>query len=116
MNKSDEQFVREAKARFDETTAGLDAETLSRLNRSRRQALDTAGRRPALVRWVPVTGAAVAMLVAVMLVDVDKPVVDTLPGGADEMDILLGEESIEMLEDLDFYAVIDALELDDDVG
>ena len=117
MNKSDEKFVREAKALFDESADGLDARTLSTLNRGRHQALEAAdNRRPALVRWVPVTGAAVAVLVAVMVVDPGNPGVDSLPTGAEDMEILLGEESIEMLEDLDFYAAIDALEQDDDVG
>ena len=117
MEKPDEKFVKEAKALFDESADGLDAATLSALNRSRHQALEAAGnRRPALLRWVPVTGAAVAALVAVMVIDTGSPGVDTLPAGAEDMEILLGEESIEMLEDLDFYAAIDALEQDDDVG
>ena len=114
MNKPDEKLVERAKALFDESADGLDAATVSKLNRIRHEALEAAGsRRPATLRWVPVTGAAVALLVAVMTID---PGVDTLPAGAEDMEILLGEESIEMLEDLDFYAAIDALEQDDDVG
>ena len=114
MDKSDDKFVKEAKARFDESTEGLDAATLSALNRSRQRALEAAGaRRPAVMRWVPATGVAVAVLVAVMVVEPGNPGVDALPAGADDMDILLGEESIEMLEDLDFYAAIDELEQDD---
>lgn len=117
MNKSDEKLVKKAKALFDESADRLDAETLSTLNRIRHEALEAAGsRRPATLRWVPVTGAAVAVLVAMLAIDPGNPGVDTLPAGAEDMEILLGEESIEMLEDLDFYAAIDALEQDDDVG
>ena len=117
MNKSDEKLVKKAKALFDESADRLDAATLSKLNRIRHEALETTdGRRPAMLRWVPVTGVAVAVLVAMLAIDPGNPGVDTLPAGAEDMEILLGEESIEMLEDLDFYAAIDALEQDDDVG
>ena len=112
MDKSDDKFVREAKARFDDSVDGLDAATLSTLNRSRHRALEAAGsHHPALLRWVPVTG--VAVLVAVMVIEPGPANVDALPAGVDDMEILLGEDSIEMLEDLDFYAAIDALEQDD---
>jgi hypothetical protein len=55
------------------------------------------------------------VLVAV-LVTQPEPVVTELPVAAADIEILLGEESIEMLEDLEFYALIDQLEPDDDVG
>jgi hypothetical protein len=117
MDKSDDKFVKEAKALFDDSVDGLDATTLSTLNRSRHRALEAAGgHHPARLRWVPVTGAAVAVLVAVMVIEPGPTSVDTLPAGVDDMEILLGEDSIEMLEDLEFYAAIDALEQDDDVG
>jgi len=117
MNRSDETFIKEAKALFDDSVDGLDAATLSTLNRSRHRALETAGsHHPALLRWVPVTGVAVAVLVAVMVNQPEPVGVDALPAGVDDMEILLGEDSIEMLENLEFYAAIDALELDDDVG
>lgn len=117
MNRSDDTFLREAKARFDESVEGLDAATLSTLNRSRHRALEEAGRHnPAVLRWVPVTGVAVAVLVGVMVMQPEPVAVDPLPAGVDDMEILLGEESIEMLENLEFYAWIDALEQDDDVG
>jgi hypothetical protein len=117
MDRSDDKFVKEAKALFDDSVDGLDAATLSTLNRSRHRALEAAGNQhPALLRWVPVTGVAVAALVAVMVIEPGPNGVDALPAGVDDMEILLGEDSIEMLEDLEFYATIDALEQDDDVG
>ena len=42
--------------------------------------------------------------------------VDTLPTEFTDMEILLGEDSIEMLEDLEFYALIGMLEEESDVG
>ena len=116
-NKSDDKFLQEAKARFDESVDGLDAATLSTLNQGRHRALEEAGRsHPAVLRWVPVTGVAVAALVGVMVLQPEPAGVDSLPATVDDMEILLGEDSIEMLENLEFYAWIDALEQDDDVG
>ena len=40
----------------------------------------------------------------------------TGPVNVTDMEILLGEDSIEMLEDLEFYSWIDVAELESDVG
>ena len=40
----DEEFARKASALFDDSVAGLDAQTRARLNRSRQQALAAAAR------------------------------------------------------------------------
>ena len=86
MNRSDEKFLQEAKARFDESVEGLDASTLSALNRRRHQALAEAGRHhPAVLRWVPVTGVAVAALVGVMVLQPEPAAVDPLPASVDDM-------------------------------
>jgi len=44
--------------------------------------------------------------------------VNELPGTATvtDMEILLGEDSIEMLEELEFYSWIDTAEMEGDVG
>ncbi len=42
--------------------------------------------------------------------------IQTVPAAVTDMEILLGEDSIEMLEDLEFYAWIDMLEQENDVG
>jgi hypothetical protein len=113
MNESDDRFAKEAKALFDESVDKLDAATLSALNRGRHEALEAAraGRRDWL-RWAPVFGVTAAVVVAVMLAMPQTDLVDTVP--LDDMDILLGEDSIEMLEDLEFYAWMELQ--DGDVG
>ena len=117
MKRSDETFTKEAKALFDESVDKLDAATLSTLNRSRHRALEELqGSRQQWLRWAPASGVAVAVLVAVLVTQPEPVVVDELPAAAADMEILLGEESIEMLEDLEFYAWIDQLEPEDDVG
>jgi hypothetical protein len=117
MKKPDEQFAREAKEQFDASVDKLDAATLSTLNQSRHRALaELHGRPTQWLRWVPAAGMATAALVVAMVI---------LPGPADnqavpaeimDMEILLGEDSIEMLEDLEFYEWIDVLEEENDVG
>ena len=53
MNKTDEQLVRDAKKAFDQSVDGLDAATLSRLNRGRQAALaeDHLGGHPIALAW-----------------------------------------------------------------
>ena len=117
MNESDEKFAREAKALFDSSVEELDAATLSTLNRSRHRALAELGsRRANWMRWAPAAGVAAAVVLAVMVTLPGPGEVEMLPTSAADMEILLGEDSIEMLEDLDFYALIDLLEEEGDVG
>ncbi len=118
MNEQDQAFEKKVKAAFDESVDALDAATLSKLNRSRHAALAQL-RRPKRQwsSWMPATGVAAAVLVAVVLLQ--SPVVMRDLNGttaATDMEILLGEDSIEMLEDLEFYSWIDMAETDGDVG
>jgi hypothetical protein len=117
MNKTDEQLAEEAKELFDQSVDGLDGATLSRLNRARQAAV--AAARPGSVfsgrqwlRWMPATGVAAAVL---LLVAQQGPGdVDVIAAPSSDLEIMLGEESIEMLEDLEFYSWLDAAELEGD--
>ena len=115
MNNQDEKFGRETKKLFDQSVDGLDASTLSRLNRSRQLALAEPQRaHTVLLRWAPVTGIAAAVLIAVMVTRVPTGVDEIdLPVAMTDMEILLGEESIDMLEDLEFYSWLDTAESED---
>ena len=117
MTRSDEKFARDSKALFDTSVEALDGETLSTLNRSRHRALEELrSPRRNLMRWAPAAGVAAAVVLAVTLT-LRQPVdVDVMPASVTDMEILLGEDSIEMLEDLEFYAFIEMLEQDGDVG
>lgn len=118
MNKQDRTFERKVKAAFDESVGALDAATLSKLNRGRHAALAEL-RRPRLQwsRWMPATGIAAAALIAVVMLQ-NPSFIDEVNGpvAVTDMEILLGEDSIEMLEDLEFYSWIDIAEADGDVG
>ena len=116
MSRKDEEFGRKAKAMFDESVDELDAATLSRLNRGRHAALaelERPTRQWSL--WIPATGVAAAAPVAVVVLQSPNGV-EELPTAVTDMEILLGEDSIEMLEELEFYSWIDSAELNGDVG
>lgn len=103
---SDELEAR-AKRLFDDSVDELDAATLSRLNRGRHEALARAGGRRPLMRWAPAGGLATAAIVAVVMVQ-SPGVVETPPGStAADFEILLSEDSLDMLEELEFYDWLD---------
>lgn len=118
MNEQDDAFEKTAKAAFDSSVDKLDAATLSRLNRSRHEALQELERpRHRWSRWMPATGVATAVLVAIVILQSPMTIDDEVgPTSLTDMEILLGEDSIEMLEDLEFYSWIDVAELESDVG
>jgi len=111
----DDAFAARAKARFDDSVRQLDAGTRSTLAQGRQAALDAAGapRRPAWFQWMPAAGLATA--VAVVAVLLRAPGIEpSLPGAGDaDIEILLGGDSIEMLEDLEFYAWMEQQALDE---
>ena len=114
MNKTDDQLARDAKQAFDRSVDGLDAATLSRLNRGRQAALAEAARPgKEWLRWVPATGLAAAV-VLLFVMQQGPGDVDMISAPASDLEILLGEESIEMYEDLEFYSWLDAQDFDGD--
>jgi hypothetical protein len=64
----DERIARQTKELFDESVRGLDAETLSRLNRSRQRALAESKSRGTDVRWLRFTAAGAVAAAAVAAV------------------------------------------------
>jgi len=106
---ADGEFVDQAKKLFDESVDRLDGETRSKLNRGRQVALAeirSGSRR--WVQWAPAGGVAVAA-VAALVVWMGNPQFDMMdsPEVASDMEILLTEDSLEMLEDLEFYSWIE---------
>ncbi len=110
---ADKAFAEKAKQLFDESVEGLDGQTRSRLNRGRQAALDTLKTgRPVWVQWAPAAGVAAAAVVAVVLWTGNQPIDELTPtASVADFEILLTEDSFEMLEELEFYSWID---LDED--
>ena len=112
-SRDNEDFVKQARSLFDESVEQLDGATLSRLNQGRHKALEELGR-PGVVhwgRWVPAAGVAAAAAVAVIVMNgtpVAVPVND--PAAASDFEMLLEADSLEMLEDLEFFSLLDAVD------
>ena len=129
MNKQNPNVVDfETKARqaYRESLNELDGETLSRLNQAKHRALDELPKGRSLDwRWLP-AGAVAAAVVVALLVSSPRPGFEVEPvagaAGADDLEILLGEDELEMIDELEFYAWIDELDelqdgyLEDGVG
>ena len=108
----------QAKALFDDSVERLDAATLSQLNQGRQKALEevrAAGPAGQWARWVPAGGVAAAAVLAVVVWQ-GVPVEHSAPAANSvaDFEIMLSEDSLDMLEDLEFYSWIDTANLDPD--
>ncbi len=101
-------FEQRTKQLFDDSVAGLDAATRSRLTQARHRALEELAPAKARWRWsvVPAGGMAVAAALAVLLfVHPRGPTESALqPSSLGDLEILLSDEDLQMLdEDIEFY-------------
>lgn len=128
--RGDDDFASTAGRMLRESAEDLDAATASRLHSSRQAALDRMpGRETAPVWRLPALAtAALAVLAVALWVSPGAGPGGTGPGGsrpgntgpatpvvtsAADIDLLLAGDSLEMLEDLEFYEWLDA-DLSDD--
>jgi hypothetical protein len=118
-----DHFARTAGELLRRSAEDIDGATASRLNRARQAALEQLPDRRRTSHWlVPALSTAAVGALAVGLwlnprVDHDPPVLSasaTLT--AADMDLLLADDSLEMLEDLEFYAWLDADRSDEELG
>ena len=109
-----DDFAKQAKAAFDDSVERLDAAALSKLNQGRHAALEQLenGRSKAeWYRWAPAGGIAAAALVTVMVLR--GPEIENVPAEVvTDFDILLEGESLEMIENLEFYSWIEEADLE----
>lgn len=121
-DKTDAQFAERSKTLFDDSVKSLDAATLSKLNQGRQAALaEVADKAPgsAWLRWMPASGLAAAAVIAVIMMQGGPDPVPAIPDtAATDFEMLLGDDSLEMIEELEFYSWIDLAELEtlDNVG
>lgn len=109
MTDHRQDIERRSRQAFEESVAGLDGETRSRLARARQLALAEARRgfRPSLSAWVPIGAAAAAAVLAIALwsggtgPQATEPALATL----EEFDIVMAGDDLDMMdEDPAFYA------------
>ncbi|MEP6511929.1 MAG: hypothetical protein ABJB02_10070 [Dokdonella sp.] len=112
-------WVERALELLDQSAASLDAATLSRLNRTRQAAL-VQRRRNAGLGWLIGAGLAGATLALLLAFGIThhhalSPAVAplALEQGA-EVDVVVAEDNLELYENLDFYAWLDAEQQDGD--
>jgi hypothetical protein len=117
------EFERRTKRVFDDSVAGLDGATRSRLTQARHRALaERKSARRTGWRWslIPAGALAATALVAWLTIG-QAPVGEPVQSEAlADLEILLGEEDIEMLdEELEFYGWLEEqpeFAADDSVG
>jgi hypothetical protein len=114
--KDNDPIVEKAKALFDDSVDSLDAATLSRLNQGRHRALAELERGSSAkpwLRWAPATGIAATVLLAVIVMR-GPDGVDAIEGPvtASDFEMLLEEDSLDMLEELEFYFWLEASDLE----
>jgi len=113
MHAADAAWVADARALLDESAAGLDAATLSRLNRARQAALAGRSTRMRGLWWLSAAGLAATAVFLVALVPwhARAPGASALPAEADGTAAIVDAvtaDDIEFFEDLEFYAWLDA--------
>jgi len=111
-------WIAQARQLLDESADGLDAATLSRLNRARQTALEPRSRRARQLWLLPagVAGAcAMLLVVAIWAPHHAAPVSGENTHGVAAAttveaanDTLGGDDSVEFYQDLEFYAWLDA--------
>lgn len=114
------ELERKSRSAFDESVAGLDAETRSKLARARARALGEYRERRINLRsaWVPAGVAATAALASALLLLGDDGGGTTPPTVAaiEDLDIVAGGEDLAMFEeDVEFYAWAER-EMEDGIG
>jgi hypothetical protein len=132
MNTNDlPNWTDRAKSLLDDSVRDLDAATLSRLNRARQAALaQRAPRRRVAWLFMPAgLAGACALLLAIGVWHSQRPPTATLPTSTpvpavaattaskslntSDLDMIASGDDMEMMQDLDFYAWLDAQDQDD---
>lgn len=101
---TDQDLEQRAKRLFADSVDELDGQTLSRLNQGRHQALDAASRRPVLLRYAPIGGLVAAAAIAIVMFQSPSVTLPAPPESASDVDILLSDDSLDMFEELEFFA------------
>ncbi|MEO8802770.1 MAG: hypothetical protein ABI304_04730 [Rudaea sp.] len=116
------EWTRKAKALLDTSALNLDAQTLSRLNRARQAALTQRHRYA--TRWLLPTGLASACMLMLAFgvwqvrtqqqpdtstAHTSKTLANFQP---DDLEMVSGDDSLDLYQNLDFYAWLDAQDSD----
>ncbi|MBI2398762.1 MAG: DUF3619 family protein [Xanthomonadales bacterium] len=110
-DRDDETWTQRIRSELETSARDLDAATLSRLNQARQQALQTAAKpRPRAWMWPTTLATAFSLALAVAIWPrlVPEPVPAPTAALPDDFPMLAEGAAIELYEELDFYAWLDA--------
>ncbi len=99
-----------SKAVFDASVRELDVSIRSRLRQARHAAAERAGGTSRSLWWIPaLTAATVAGLVILLVPSLEpqQPPPDSFAARAEDMSLLMNEDSLELLEEMEFYVWLD---------
>jgi len=99
---NDRQFVEQVKRQLDRHAAGVDDLTAARLGAARRRALHPQQRVPH--RWLPTASLATAAAALLAVLVLMQPLHRSEPDG----ELWMTQDDIEVIEELDFYAWLEA--------
>ncbi|QPJ64702.1 MAG: DUF3619 family protein [Candidatus Nitrohelix vancouverensis] len=105
MNDSqDSKLLKQIQNALNEGVDTMDADTRSRLSAVRRNAVKQSASPWRWLRWQPVqaTGWATALALLVGVLYWQQP--QTSMTGIEDLDLLASEDSLDLYEDLEFYA------------
>lgn len=128
MSGDEEEFHERSAQLLREGTQNLSGHVRSRLTQARHAAVEEARRSRVLrqwLAWAPAGALAAALVIAVVMLT-GQPAKQEFPAAVapgaehsamDDLELLAGSESFELLEDLEFYDWLDAAPpADADIG
>jgi Flp pilus assembly protein TadB len=108
------ELEKRTKRIFDESVSALDAATLSKLTQARYKALEQLEKNSAITsrsRWIPACAVAVGAFVVMVFWQGQPPGVSEVQTfdvvALSDLEILLGDEELDMIQELEFYAWLD---------
>lgn len=115
LDPANARLAARARAVLEDSAQALDAATLSRLNRARQRALDAA-RAPRHAAWrgPALAAGAFATVAALALWQLPRPALapDAAAPLAEDLALVAAGSDLELVEDLEFYAWLDAQSAD----
>ncbi len=110
MSEQRPEWEGRIRSALDDSVDNLPAEVRSKLTQARHRALAAAARKPprTALPWLLPAGGVAAAVLAVAVWYATAPPAPPDAGVAElDMELLLGDESIELMEDLDFAIWLD---------
>lgn len=116
MKQEHPSWLEPIKQQLDASARDLDAQTLSRLNRARQQALAAAPAHPRSWQWLALaTAASIALAVFLlprpssMTTPIEPP---AIADSAEDFELLMDADQLSLYSDMDFYAWLESQDLE----